>query len=162
MPRTLTIHSALPPQNILQSLERASTAWRASHHASRLSPPNTDGIRVSLRAPQFKLAYNKTTREWTHPVCVGSVASEGSGSTITATIRTSRELLGPLLVMLVLFLVSWIRGDLTIGPMVMMIAMLGILVLIGALTVLFSSSDPEAEADALRAILQSAANGELA
>ena len=162
MPQSLTIPSSLPPQNILQSLERAAIAWRAAHHASRFQPPNTDGIQVSLHRPRFKLAYIKTTRVWTHPICVGSVTSDGTGSTIKATIRLSRETLAVPVMWLILCAVSWIRGDLTLGPSIIIMTMLGVGGLIGATTVAFSGLNQEAEVDALRAILQSAANGDLA
>jgi fatty acid desaturase len=159
--RTITISSNESPQEILQSLERAAREWKLLNVPDRLKPPHTNGIRVSIHETGFKLAYEKTIREWSHPICVGSVRSEGAGSLIRGTIRFSRDRFIILGIWLAALGWGWFQGTLPFFPSIIIIFMLTLGVALLWLGVAFSSPTHEAETDALETILRRAANGEL-
>ena len=154
MQRRLSYQSTRAPEELLRSLERTVADLPTG---GRFRPPHVSKIRADIQPPHFLLECERDHRDLFGPVCEGTVTGRASGSAIQATIRRSRASWFIPIIILLLTVVGWLRGG---GPTVVSVILLAaaIPVTVGwpMLISLFSTSNHEAEADALDAVLRRA------
>jgi hypothetical protein len=155
MSRVIRVQSSQSPAAFLTELCALSHLW--PQLPSRMHAPQACGLEVSGKPDAFTLAFIKTTREWAHPICVGTVRSTAEGSLIEARVRLSRSYF----MAQGAFWAGCLLWVLATGQTMGALGILALVVLSGIFAgVLLSFAGPahEAEADALVALITAAAH----
>ena len=152
MERRLSYRSSAAPDAVLRSLEQTVASLPTS---GRVRPVHVVRIRAKINPPDFVLECERKYRDVFGPVCIGTVRAEGSGSSIRARLRAGRGIWFIPAVAVALTVIGWIRGSgPTIGSIILLAAFIPLIVFWPMLISLFATSNHEAEADALDAVLR--------
>jgi len=150
--RRLAYQSSAAPEVVLRSLEQTVALLPSG---GRVRPAHVAGIRAEINPPDFVLECQRDHRDLFGPVCVGTVKGQASGSSIRATIRPGRGVWFIAALAVVLSVIGWVRGGgPTVGSIILLLAVIPVIVLWPMLFSLLATSNHEAEADALDALLR--------
>jgi hypothetical protein len=150
--RRLSYRSSAAPEAVLRALEQTVASLPSS---GRVRPAHVARIRAKIDPPDFMLECERNYRDVFGPVCIGTVRPEGSGSSIRVRLRRGRGIWFIPAFAVILTVIGWIRrGGPTIGSIILLAAVIPLIVFWPMLISLFATSNHEAEADALDAVLR--------